>query len=255
MNTLRGTETLTRTGTSVAGVAESAVESARASDDGGLQERGVVLGRGPERPAGLGQQPLDHDTAAQPAVQGDGPRVGPAPDDELLEVACGSAFFLEKYAGHVGRVAGLDLSDVQIDLARQRLADRIAAGTAEIVQGDAGTLPWPDETFSVVTVMGSFECFPEPEKVLAELYRVLRRGGRAVMNIGEWVEPGTQTHRMLDALWVWSEDDVRRMVEQAGFTDVAMSYASTAVNRLDELISKRMGGIAADMRTVHATKA
>ena len=109
-------------------------------------------------------------------------------------------------------------------------------------------------TFSVVTVMGSFECFPEPEKVLAELYRVLRRGGRAVMNIGESVEPGTPTHRMLDALWVWSEDDVRHMVEQAGFTDVAMTYGSTAVNRLDELISKRMGGIAADMRTVHATK-
>jgi SAM-dependent methyltransferase len=177
------------------------------------------------------------------------------PDDELLEVACGSAFFLEKYAGHVGRVAGLDLSDVQIDLARQRLADRIAAGTAEIVQGDACTLPWPDETFSVVTVMGSFECFPEPEKVLAESYRVLRQGGRAVMNIGEWVEDGTQTHRMLDALWVWSEDDVRRMVEQAGFTDVTISYASTAVNRLDDVISKRMGGIAADMRTVRATKA
>jgi SAM-dependent methyltransferase len=177
------------------------------------------------------------------------------PDDDLLEVACGSAFFLDKYARHVGRVAGLDLSDVQIDLARQRLADRIAAGTAEIVHGDAGTLPWPDETFSVVTVMGSFECFPEPETVLAELFRVLRPGGRAVMNIGEWVKPGTQTHRMLDALWVWSEDDVRRMVEQAGFTDVTMTYASTAVNQLDELISKRMGGIAADMRTVHATRA
>jgi hypothetical protein len=45
------------------------------------------------------------------------------------------------------------------------------------------------------------------------------------------------------------------MVEQAGFTDVSMSYASTAVNRLDDVISKRMGAIAADMRTVHATKA
>jgi SAM-dependent methyltransferase len=176
------------------------------------------------------------------------------PDDELLEVACGSAFFLAKYAGHVGHVAGLDLSGVQIALARQRLADRIASGTAEIVHGDAGVLPWPDETFSVVTVMGSFECFPEPEQVLAETYRVLRPGGRAVMNIGEWVEPGTQTHRVLDAVWVWSEDDVRRMVEQAGFADVTMSYASTAVNRLDAVISKRMGGIAADMRTVHASK-
>ena len=53
---------------------------------------------------------------------------------------------------------------------------------------------------------------------------------------------------------MWSEDNVRGLVEQAGFTDVTISYASTAVNRLDELISQRMGAIAADMRTVHASK-
>ena len=252
---MRGTEALTRTGASVAGVAESAVESATAAMTAGFRNMAWSWAGVPSGPLGWVSSHWTMPRLHSQLYKVMDRELALQPDDELLEVACGSAFFLEKYAGHVGRVAGLDLSDVQIDLARQRLADRIAAGTAEIVQGDAGTLPWPDETFSVVTVMGSFECFPEPEKVLAELYRVLRRGGRAVMNIGEWVEPGTQTHRMLDALWVWSEDDVRRMVEQAGFTDVAMSYASTAVNRLDDVISKRMGAIAADMRTVHATKA
>ena len=49
---------------------------------------------------------------------------------------------------------------------------------------------------------------------------------------------------------------MRRMVEQAGFTDVSMSYASTAVNRLNDVIATRMGAIAGpDMRIVHATKA
>ena len=251
---MRGTEVLTRTGTSVAGVAESAVEAATAAMTAGLRNMAWSWAGVPSGPLGWVSShwtmPRLHSQLYRVMER----ELALQPDDELLEVACGSAFFLVKYAGHVGRVAGLDLSDVQIDLARQRLADRISAGTAEIVQGDASMLPWPDATFSVVTVMGSFECFPAPEKVLAELYRVLRPGGRAVMNIGEWVAPGTQTHRMLDVLWVWSEDDVRHMVEQAGFTDVDMSYASTAVNRLDELVSKRMGGIAADMRTVHATK-
>ena len=252
---MRGTEAVTRTGAAVAGVAEAAVESATAALEAGLRNAAWSWAVVPSGPLGWVSSHWTMPRLHSQLYRVMDRELALQPDDELLEVACGSAFFLEKYAGHVGRVAGLDLSDVQIDLARQRLADRIAAGTAEIVRGDAGALPWPDETFSVVTVMGSFECFPEPEKVLAELYRVLRGGGRAVMNIGEWVEAGTQTHRMLDALWVWSEDDVRRMVEQAGFTDVAMSYASTAANRLDEMISKRVGGIAADMRTVHATKA
>jgi ubiquinone/menaquinone biosynthesis C-methylase UbiE len=67
-----------------------------------------------------------------------------------------------------------------------------------------------------VTCIGSFEAFPEPERVLAELVRVLRPGGRAVLNIGERVPPGTRTHQVLGAIWVWSEDDVRFMVELAG---------------------------------------
>lgn len=253
---MRGTETLTRTGKTAAGVAESAVESARAAMTTGVRNVAWSWAGVPSGPLGWVSSHWTMPRLHSQLYKVMDRELALQPDDELLEVACGSGFFLNKYAAHVARVAGLDLSDVQIDLARQRLADRIAAGTAEVVQGDAGALPWPDETFSVVSVMGSFECFPEPEKALAELFRVLRPGGRMVANIGEWVEPGTQTHRMLlDTMWVWSEDDVRSMVERAGFSDLTMTYDSTAVNRLDEAISKRMGGIAADMRTVRATKA
>ncbi len=150
------------------------------------------------------------------------------PEDELLEIACGSGVFLAQQAAHVRRIAGLDLSDIQVDLARQRLAGRIDAGTAEVVRGDAAALPWPDDSFTVVTCMGSFEGFQDPELVLAEVLRVLRPGGRAVLNIGEQVPPGTQTRQVLGGVWIWSEDDVRRMVEQAGFTDVSLWYADAS---------------------------
>lgn len=178
------------------------------------------------------------------------------PEDDLLEVACGSGVFLADHAPQVRRVAGLDLSSIQVDLARRRLADRIAAGTAEIVHGDAAALPWPDGTFSVVTCMGSFEAFPEPERVLAELIRVLRPGGRAVLNIGERVPPGTQTHQVLGAMWVWSEDDVRHMVEQAGLSDVQMSYASSSGDsRLIAMANRIASTFGAELRLVHGLKA
>lgn len=70
-------------------------------------------------------------------------------DDVLLELGCGSGAFLAGHAGHVQHVAGIDLSDLQVGLARKRLGERIAAATAEIVRGDAGELPWPDRTFTV----------------------------------------------------------------------------------------------------------
>ena len=177
------------------------------------------------------------------------------PEDDLLEVACGSGVFLADQAQQVHRVAGLDLSGIQVDLARRRLADRIAAGTVEIVQGDAAALPWHDDTFSVVTCMGSFEAFPEPERVLAELVRVLRPGGRAVLNIGERVPPGTQTHQVLGAIWVWSEDDVRHMVEQAGLRDVQISYASSSGDsRLIAMANRIASTFGAELRLVHGLR-
>lgn len=100
------------------------------------------------------------------------------PDDELLDVGCGSGAFLARRANSVHRVAGIDLSDLQIELARRNLGDRFAAGTADIVKGDAAALPWPDDTFTVVTSMESFAGFPDPAQVLAEMFRVLRPGGQ-----------------------------------------------------------------------------
>ncbi|NLI85904.1 MAG: class I SAM-dependent methyltransferase [Propionibacterium sp.] len=52
------------------------------------------------------------------------------PEDELLDAGCGSGAFLAQEAQQVRRVAGVDLPDVQIDLARRRLAQRIADGNA-----------------------------------------------------------------------------------------------------------------------------
>jgi SAM-dependent methyltransferase len=164
------------------------------------------------------------------------------PDDDLLEVACGSGVFLATQAAHVHHVAGLDLSDIQIGLARRRLSDRIAAGTAEILTGDAAALPWDDGRFSVVTCMGSVEAFPDPGAALAEMYRVLRPGGRSVVTIGAKVAEGTATHRLMDAVWVWNEHDARRLVEEAGFDEVAVSYASIRCDsRLGNVANRLMG--------------
>jgi len=52
------------------------------------------------------------------------------PGDELLDVGCGSARFFADHAAHVSYVAGLDASEIQVAMARERLAQRMAAGTA-----------------------------------------------------------------------------------------------------------------------------
>jgi len=91
-------------------------------------------------------------------------------------------------------VPGLDLSDVQVRMAKRKLRKRIAAGTAEIVKGDASRLPWEDESFSVTAIMGSFIGFAKPLESLKEMCRVLCPGGRAVISLEFNAEDGGKDH-------------------------------------------------------------
>ena len=149
-------------------------------------------------------------------------------DDELLEVGCGSARLLAEHAAHVRFVAGLDLSDIQVGMARERLAERIAAGTAEVVKGDAMALPWADGRFSVVGSLNCLKFVPDPPKALREMHRVLRPDGRLVLTIDKQADKWGRSGG-IDAFgqWQWNADDVRRMVEEAGFADVAVADMPT----------------------------
>ena len=150
------------------------------------------------------------------------------PDDELLDVGCGSARLLAEQASHVRHVAGLDASEIQVGMARKRLAERIAAGTAEIVQGDAIALPWEDGRFSVVGSLNCLKFVPDPGKALREMHRVLRPDGRLVLTIDKQVDKWGRSGK-IDAFgqWQWSADDARRLMEEAGFADVSVADMPT----------------------------
>lgn len=102
------------------------------------------------------------------------------PEDELLDVGCGAGMLLGDHATAQRFVAGIDASPIQVELARERLAERIAAGTAQIVLGDATALPWPDGRFSAVASVNCLKFLPDPDQALREMHRVLRPGGRMV---------------------------------------------------------------------------
>lgn len=124
-----------------------------------------------------------------------------SPEDEVLDVACGSGVFLRKHASHVDRVAGLDHSDDLIAIAKRENQERVMAGTAEFVVGDATVLPWDDDRFSVVTC-NCIDCFAAKTRpALEEMYRVLRPGGRILV-----------------------ADDHRQEMEEIGFSEVSVEH-------------------------------
>lgn len=97
----------------------------------------------------------------------------------VLDAACGpggkTAWYAESGAT---RVLGVDLDPGHLARAAAFSAERGVAGRTAFVQADAGRLPARDQAFDAVTANDAMEHFAHPARVLAELARVLRPGGR-----------------------------------------------------------------------------
>jgi len=104
---------------------------------------------------------------------------------QVLEVGCGSgaiARVLARWPG-VQQVLGVDPSPPLLERARQ-LAHGISNVSFE--QADGRSLPLGDACFDVVVFHTSLCHIPEPQRALAEAYRVLHPGGRLVIFDGDY---------------------------------------------------------------------
>jgi SAM-dependent methyltransferase len=102
-------------------------------------------------------------------------RLGVSEGDRLLDVACGSGLALELAALLGAHPAGIDASPRLVAVARDR------SPGADIRVGDMNALPWPDDSFDVVTSFrGVWGTTPH---ALGEIHRVLRPGGRIGLTV------------------------------------------------------------------------
>lgn len=93
----------------------------------------------------------------------------------LVDLGCGSGFWLSRYVGDAERVIGVEPDPELVRLAVER-------GTgAEVVRGSAEHLPRPDSSVDVVHARFAYFWPPNCAAGLAEVLRVLRPGGALVV--------------------------------------------------------------------------
>ncbi len=128
--------------------------------------------------------------------------------ERVLDIGAGMgllAYEMAATVGPEGRVSGIDISDDMLALARRRCADQ---PWTEFRNADATALPYEDESFDAAVSTQVYEYVPDIPKALAELHRVLRPGGRAVIldtDYGSLVMHTENPERMNRVLAAWDE--------------------------------------------------
>jgi ubiquinone/menaquinone biosynthesis C-methylase UbiE len=122
----------------------------------------------------------------------------PRPGERAVDVGAGTGeetHALAAGVGPSGLAIGLEPNPGLRAVAAQRAAR--AGSAARFVAGDVYTLPFDDRTVDLIRCERVFQHLDQPDRAAAEIARVLRPGGRAMVSDSDWgtmvLRPGAET--------------------------------------------------------------
>jgi SAM-dependent methyltransferase len=141
----------------------------------------------------------------------------------LLDCGCGTGANLG-WLDSIARAYGFDLTWQGLAIARGR-------GRSRVARASIGAIPFPSQSFDVVTSFDVFQCLPDETEraAIREMHRVVRPGGHLVMSVAA-LEILRGGHAVLsEEVRRYSRGRLRRLVEDAGFRVERLTFANASL--------------------------
>jgi demethylmenaquinone methyltransferase/2-methoxy-6-polyprenyl-1,4-benzoquinol methylase len=109
---------------------------------------------------------------------------GVRPGHHVLDIAGGTGDLAGKFSrivGPEGTVVLADINDSMLKVGRDRLVDRGITDNVRFSQADAQYLPFPDNTFDVITIAFGLRNVTDKDMALRSMLRVLKPGGKLLV--------------------------------------------------------------------------
>jgi len=195
----------------------------------------------------------------------------PQPGERVVDIACGTGIVARQTAPRVGvggAIVAVDINSAMLTVGRSLPAPEGAA--IEWREGNAQALPLPDSTFNLALCSAGLQFFPDRPAAAREMYRVLQPGGRLGVCVARSLELNPASHliwgtiarhlnttpeMLTPAFSLGSAEDLRRLLESAGFADVALFSCSGIVRepRNPQLITSILASLPGSVVPAFAT--
>ncbi|BAU28900.1 demethylmenaquinone methyltransferase/2-methoxy-6-polyprenyl-1,4-benzoquinol methylase [Aneurinibacillus soli] len=109
-------------------------------------------------------------------------RMGVSTGEKAIDLCCGTCDWtisLAEAIGPTGEVVGLDFSQNMLDVGAQKIKTK-QLDQITLVNGDAMSIPYPDNTFDYATIGFALRNVPDYKQVIREMMRVVKPGGQVV---------------------------------------------------------------------------
>jgi ubiquinone/menaquinone biosynthesis C-methylase UbiE len=100
----------------------------------------------------------------------------------ILEIGCGAGLTTIKLACRGYGVDAIDSSEAMVERTLREVTESGAGDRVKVFRGDANSLPFEDDTFTLVLAIGVIPWLESPDTAVREMARVLKPGGYVILN-------------------------------------------------------------------------